>query len=90
LDECYLEPVSSCSLRDVYGAEVVAAWGQTLQDDILDQARNRSHSDRIVFNTVSGLHEYGRGPPQVRSVHESQYMMLAVHLAHLWLRICYI
>jgi hypothetical protein len=68
LDECYFEPVSSCSLRDAYGAEAVAAWGQTLQEDVLVQARKRSHSDRVVFNTLNGVYEYGRTPPQVCSV----------------------
>lgn len=66
LDECYFEPVSSCSLRDVYGADVVAAWGRSLQDDILDAARKRLHGERIVFSVILGRDIYMKAPPQVR------------------------
>ncbi|WIA15626.1 hypothetical protein OEZ85_002253 [Tetradesmus obliquus] len=64
LDECYFEPVSSCSLRDAYGPEVVAAWGKSLQDGVLDAARKRLHGHKILFNAVTNKNEYSRVPPQ--------------------------
>ncbi|WIA43713.1 hypothetical protein OEZ86_010141 [Tetradesmus obliquus] len=64
LDECYFEPVSSCSLRDAYGPDVVAAWGSSLQVDLLDAARKRLHGDKIFFNAVINRNEYSRVPPQ--------------------------
>ncbi|WIA43703.1 hypothetical protein OEZ86_010133 [Tetradesmus obliquus] len=54
VDECYFEPISSCSLRDAYGPDVVAAWGQYLSDATLDAARQRLHGDRVTFNAVTG------------------------------------
>lgn len=65
MDECYFEPISSCSLRDAYGPDIVAAWGESLQDDILDAARKRLHGDKILFNAVTKQNEFGRVPPQV-------------------------
>uniref|UniRef100_A0A383VK11 Uncharacterized protein n=1 Tax=Tetradesmus obliquus TaxID=3088 RepID=A0A383VK11_TETOB len=64
LDECYFEPVSSCSLRDAYGPDVVAEWGKSLQLSTLEAARSRLHGDKIFFNAVINKNEYNGVPPQ--------------------------
>lgn len=65
LDECYFEPVSSCSLNDVYGPDVVSAWGNNLDEGALNEARKKLHGDRIHFSAVTGKTEFGKIPPQV-------------------------
>ena len=65
LDECYFEPVSSCSLRAVYGAEAVSAWSNNLDEGALGEARKRLHGDRVFFNAVTGQYTFSKIPPQV-------------------------
>jgi hypothetical protein len=74
LDECYFEPLSSCSLRDAYGPDVEAAWGRFLKAEVLDEARKRLHGSKVYFNAVDKQnHTYGEVPPQVRMRARSRF-----------------
>lgn len=75
LDECYFEPVSSCSLKDVYGPDVVSAWTKNMDEGALNEARKKLHGDRIYFSAVTGKTEYGQIPPQVWFVPSSAEMV---------------
>lgn len=50
---------------DVYGPEVVAAWGDRVDTGALHEARKKLHGERFLFNAVTGQNEYGKVPPQV-------------------------
>lgn len=50
---------------DVYGPEVVAAWGNNVDTGALHEAQKKLHGERFLFNAVTGQNEYGKVPPQV-------------------------
>lgn len=57
--------MSSCSLKDVYGPDVVSTWGDNIDEGALNEARKKLHGDRIYFSAVTGKTEYGKVPTQV-------------------------
>jgi hypothetical protein len=68
LDTCYFEPLSSCSLRDIYGAEFVTAYNENPDDAALADKRRQTHSDRIQFMVVQGINYENKLPDRYKSL----------------------
>ena len=49
IDTCFLEPISSCNLKDVYGTEFVDAYNKEQDQSALEKQREALPSERVMF-----------------------------------------
>ena len=49
IDTCFFEPISSCTLEDVYGTDFVVAYNNAPDSNALEKQRQACSSDNVVF-----------------------------------------
>ena len=68
LDNCYFEPLSTCTVEDVYGADFSAAYNREPDDAALEERRNQIHGERTQFMSLREGHYENTVPDRYKDI----------------------
>lgn len=68
LDTCYFEPLSTCSMEDIYGADFSAAYNREPDDVALEERRKQTHGERVQFMSMREGHYENTVPYRYKEI----------------------